>query len=660
MTNSSLNNSNVNQNDWLLIVENVGQKLQVQNSTPGAIVLEGVCAVFGQMNNNRRVYEKSEYLPHLTYLQEKISKNQLVGELDHPKNDFDVSLKNASHIIKGLTYDGGDRVNIKVQILENTPNGKIAKALIDGGVQLSISSRAAGQVNESGMVKLQRIFTYDLVVEPGFTEAVLKQTIAESLKSDFSMITESYNHLKENSVIATNHLVEVSENLNFADNYKVYKINKLENGSGIPFQEALQPQKNSTTMSDFVTREQMDKYSGVLKTQFDSIKKELNAHKAVLESSQSNESTTDSKLADFVNYLAESLEGVINYADYLSHKVNESVKYTEHVAETTNNAIEYSGYLGEKLNQSVAHQDYIAGKLNESINYSEYLKETLNNSLKYQNYLAENVDKSIQYTEYVSQGANRGIEFADHLAEQINLNRDYSQYLSEMLSQNIGYSEYIVESLNGAETVGSRNVLGGVSKMNESTSIDALISKVDQVITEVTDKSSKAVLESKYPFLTVMAEENKQKFFSLEGDMKQAIVEAVNGAVWFNEADLLSIMEAVVAHKNQNVPAYLKFMPTEYKATWEQMDESAKNRIHAKAQLYDVRTPYQAKTFWAESDMNRIQESIEIQKNNNKLQQLNESQSTEGMIHVTQVVETKRGYSQSYFETITRMAQNRK
>jgi hypothetical protein len=659
LTNSSLNNSAVHQNDVLLIVENVGHKLQVQNSTPGAIVLEGVCAVFGQMNNNRRVYEKNEYLPHLTYLQEKISKNQLVGELDHPKNDFDVSLKNASHIIKGLTYDGGDRVNIKVQILENTPNGRIAKALIDGGVQLSISSRAAGQVNESGIVKLQRIFTYDLVGEPGFTEAVLKQSVAESLQNDFSMITESYNHLKENSIVSTNNLVDLSESLNFADNYKVYKINKLENATGIPFQEASQKQKNSTTMSDFVTREQMDKYSGVLKQQFEGIKKELNTQKAILESSQNTESH-ESKLTGFVNYLAESLEGVINYADYLSHKLNESVKYTEHVAETTNNAIEYSTYLGEKLNQSVGYQDYVAEKVNQTINYSEYLKETLNNSIKYQNYLAENLDKNIQYTEYVAEGANRGIEFAEYLSENVNLNREYAQYLAEKLGQNIGYSEYIAESLNGTGAAGSRNLLNGVSKMNESTSVDALISKVDQVITEVTDKSSKAVLESKYPFLTVMSEENKQKFFSLEATTKQAIVEAVNGAVWFNEVDLLSIMEAVVSHKDQNIPAYLKFMPTEHKATWEQMDESAKNRIHAKAQLYDVRTPYQAKTFWAEADMNRIQESIEIQKNNQKLQQLNESQSTEGMIPVNQVVEMTRGYSQSYLEMMKINAQNRR
>ena len=199
-------------NDWVLIVENVGEKLQVQNSSSVGVVLEGVCAVFGQMNNNRRVYEKSEYLPHLTYLQEKITRKQLVGTVDHPQH-FEPKLGEASHIIEALTYDGGDKVYIKVRLLENTPHGKLAKALIDGGVQLSISSRAAGQVSESGYVKLQRIFTYDLVGEPGFTEAVLRKTVSESLKSDFSMITESYNSMKEKSFIHQSGLSDISESL---------------------------------------------------------------------------------------------------------------------------------------------------------------------------------------------------------------------------------------------------------------------------------------------------------------------------------------------------------------------------------------------------------------------------------------------------------------
>jgi hypothetical protein len=645
----------------VLIIESVGEKLEVQTTGKNGTVLEGVCAVFGEMNNNRRVYEKSEYLPHLSYLKEKISKRQLVGALDHPQH-FDPKLTEASHIIEGLNYDGSNRVFIKLRILENTPNGKIAKALLDGGVQLSISSRAAGSVNESGKVTLQRIFTYDLVGEPGFTEAVLKETISESLKSEFQMITESYSHLKETSVVRSNNLIDISESLNFADNFKVYKINKTNTELGTTFQQTQKSQKNITPMSDFVTKEQMDQYSEVLKNQFAGIKKELKAQKAVFESSQSTNMPTDNlKLVGFVNYLAEQLEGMVNYADYLSNKLNESIKYTEHVATTTNNSIDYSNYVGEKLNQSIAHQDYLAEKVNQTINYSEYIKESLNNSIKYQSYLAEELDKGLQYTEYVAEGANRGIEYSEHLAENINLNREYSQYISEKLGQTIGYTEYIAESLNEGNTVGGkRNVFSATAKLDESNSIDSLLSKVDQVITEVNDKSSKSVLENRYPFLKVLSDNNKNAFYSLDNENKVAVVEALNGSLWFNETDVVGIMEAVIAHKNENIPAHVKFMPAEYKAVWNQMNENEKGKIHAKSQLYNIKTPYQAKSFWDEMDFRGVNERVEIEKNNTKLQKINESQSTEGLIPVNQVVEMQRGYSQNYLENMLRQANYRK
>lgn len=654
-----LNSKNKLSDPVVLIIENVGQALQVQTSGQTGTVLEGVCAVFGEMNNNRRVYEKNEYLPHLGYLNEKITKKQLVGTLDHPQH-FEPKLTEASHIIEKLNYDGDNRVFIKLRILENTPTGKIAKALIDGGVQLSISSRAAGTVNESGRVTLQRIFTYDLVGEPGFTEAILKQTVSESLKSEFQMITESYSHLKEVSFISAKNLVDVSESLNFADNFKVYKINNSNKELGSIFQSTPKTQKNSTTMADFVTREQMDQYSEVLKNQFSGIKKELSAHKVVLESADSG--TRELKLAGFVNYLAEQLEGVINYADYISNKLNESIKYTEHVAETSNNSIEYTNYVGEKLNQSINHQDYMTEKLNQSINYAEYIKENLNNSLKYQNYLAEELDKGLQYTEYVANGSNKGIEYAEHLAENINLNREYQQYVAEKLSQTIGYTEYLAESLNdGGTATQKRNVLGSVSKINESTTVDSLVSKIDKVITEVNDKSAKAVLEGKYPFLKVITEAKRKAFYALDSETKHSIVETINASVWFSEADVVNIMEAVITHKNAKVPVYIKFMPAEYKQAFESMTVNEKAKVAAKSDLYNIKTPYQAKYFWDDLDLRGMNERIEIAKNNTKIKaQLNESQSTEGLVPVNQVVEMQRGYSQGYIEMIQRQADYRK
>jgi hypothetical protein len=639
-------------------VENVGEDLKIKEKSSNGIILEGVCAVFGEKNNNNRVYEKNEYLPHLSYLNEKISKKQLVGDLDHPPH-FDVTLKSASHIIEGLEYDGDNRINIKLRILENTPNGKIAKALLEGGVNLSISSRAAGQVLNEGKVKLHKIFTYDLVGEPGFTEAILKEAISESLQNNFSMLTESYDHLKQESFIKKNNLEDISESLRFGENVSIYKIN---NSIESVFEDSMQKQKNTNTMAEnFVTADSMNRYSNLVKEQINSIKSEMKNQKKMFENSQVQGSEVDlSKLVGFVNYLAENLEGVVNYADYLSEMVNKSVNYTEHVAETTNNAIEYANYVGEKLETSIKHQDYIAEKLNESINYSEYIKEGLNNSINYQNYLAEELDKGIQYTEYVAEGANRGLEFSEYLAENINANRDYATYIAERAAQGIGYTEYLAEQLNEGLDVSKRNVLGGVKKLNESASVDALIGKVDEVIANVTSTSSKNVLESKYPFLKVMSESNKDNFYRLDSKTKQSIVETLGAAVWFNESDVLAIMESVVNERTKNVPNHLKFMPDEYKATWEKMNEGEKNMIHAKSQLYTLNTPYQVKAFWDEQDLRGINERVEIERNNNKLQKLNESQGTEGMISVDRIVEHQRGYTSNYLDTLMRGAEYRK
>ena len=653
------NLGNGGSSDYLLIVENVGEKLQVKSKDTNNTILEGVCAVFGQKNNNQRVYEKEEYLPHLDYLKEKIKTRQLVGDLDHP-NSFEVTLKSASHIIEALEYDGGDKVNIRLRILENTPNGKIAKALIDGGVNISVSSRAAGQVLNEGKVKLHRIFTYDLVAEPGFTEAVLKKTVNESLQDNFGLITESFNSLKENSLINKNKLQDISENLNFANNYKVYKINK-KNKEKLA-NNGLMNQNNINEMSGYVNKNDMNHYTEIVKKKFEQIQAELDGVKSVSESSTVAKPVAvspDSSIGKYVNYLAEQVENLTKYTDYLSNKLNQSVKYTEHVAETTNNSIEYQNYISEKLNQSLNYQNYLGENLNKSINYQGYLKENLNKSINYQTYLAEELDKGIQYTEYVAEGANKGIEFAEYIAENAQLNRDYVEYVAEKASKGISYAEYIAESLNSGKFKSNSGLLNNVSKLDESKQIEMIAEGLDNVINTVKSESAAAVLENKYPFLKVLNQEKKDSFYAFDTKTKQAIVEALNASVWFNEADVTGIIGAVVENASKSIPNHIRFMPHDYKATWNNMNEAEKNHVHTKSQLYTLNTPYQVKAFWDELDLRGISERVEIEKENRKLTKINESQSTEGAIPVNRVVDMQRGYSQSYVNSLMRVAENR-
>ena len=136
------------------------------------------------INRNSRVYMDKEVLPHLSYLRDTIKQNGcLLGELDHPEGRFDIQLKEASHKIVDLWYDEKTAcVMGKLELLD-TPNGNIAKELVEAGYPLFVSSRAAGDVDEqTHEVEIAQIFTYDIVCTPGFAEARL-QRVNESLSN---------------------------------------------------------------------------------------------------------------------------------------------------------------------------------------------------------------------------------------------------------------------------------------------------------------------------------------------------------------------------------------------------------------------------------------------------------------------------------------------
>ena len=72
-----------------------------------------------QKNRNNRIYTESEYVPQIEALQAKIGASKLLGELDHPAQ-FDISLKNVSHIIEELTYDKESKeVRGRIKLLDS-------------------------------------------------------------------------------------------------------------------------------------------------------------------------------------------------------------------------------------------------------------------------------------------------------------------------------------------------------------------------------------------------------------------------------------------------------------------------------------------------------------------------------------------------------------
>jgi hypothetical protein len=136
-------------------------------------VIEGIFIQTESKNRNGRVYPKPIMERAVKqYVDTQVNKKRAVGELNHPEGPT-VNLDKVSHLITSLKFEGNDVVG-KAQILD-TPMGKIVKGLLDGGVQLGVSTRGMGsleQKNGAMVVKDDFILsTVDIVQDPSAPDA---------------------------------------------------------------------------------------------------------------------------------------------------------------------------------------------------------------------------------------------------------------------------------------------------------------------------------------------------------------------------------------------------------------------------------------------------------------------------------------------------------
>lgn len=610
----------------LLILENSTSILESKSEGNGDVVLEGIFAQFGVVNNNDRIYEENEYLPHLDYLNDKIKSKRLMGELDHP-DKFDVSLQKVSHIIENLEYDKSSRcLKGKVRLL-NTDAGITARRLVEAGVPLSISSRAAGVVGPDKKVKLKKIFTYDLVADPGFENAQL------------SLVNESFGFSAKSNL----HIYDVSE---------MYDPNSL-------FQdvENRKEQKNNMNMGshpkdETVKVSELNEYSKLVKNEIELLEKKLSGLIKKVNKLSSNEDTV-AKVIEYTNYVAEKLNGTINYCNYLSEnvdtnitavnklksKVADTIDYSNYIAERLNLSDSYQNYLAENLDKNISFSNYISEKLNENINYSNYLAENLNRAIEFGDYLAENLNDSIGYSEYLGENLDLSIKHNDYLAEAVNKSIAYTEYVAEQTDKAIQYSDYVVESINEKEKVMKKK---RKEKKAAMVAGENLSEKVNHLISEAKKEKVQVLNESaKFPFLRHLSPEKRKQFIELPVTEKEIVNEAMSKSIFFTEKDVVNIWESALAAatERKNLPKWITEMPTEYAPVWESLSQESRQRIASQAQYIKLDTPYQIRNFWAtRPDV--------VNFNGNVTETLNES------VNPYTTIETVKNSNSSYIENV--------
>jgi len=120
-------------------------------------------------NRNGRLYEMKTLVREMNrYNTEYVSKNRAFGELGHPDSPS-INLDRVSHLITSLKQEGNVIIG-KAKILE-TPMGKIAKSLLEGGSCLGVSSRGMGSLKNVNGVNVVQDDYYlataaDIVADP--------------------------------------------------------------------------------------------------------------------------------------------------------------------------------------------------------------------------------------------------------------------------------------------------------------------------------------------------------------------------------------------------------------------------------------------------------------------------------------------------------------
>ena len=555
----------------LLILERQKSNLDITTGEDGSVVLEGVFTEFDVKNKNNRIYEEKEVMPHINELQEKVKTNKLLGELDHPK-DFDVSLANVSHVVESLDYDKDKKQVIgKIRLL-NTSKGKEAQALIKDGIPLHISSRAAGTVDENGKVKIKKFFTYDLVADPGFENAEL------------SRVNESFGLSNEDGIL-------------------IYEMEETENNNNNK-KDLTMENKNYVSVEDF--QKYTEYVSGVLSN--------------VKESTNSNNDEVMEKLIKYTEHVAEKVNQVTDYAEYLSENLDKNISYSDYLAENVNSIKDYATYLAEELDGSIQYAEHVAEMADKGIQYSNYVAENVEKSIDYSEYVAEKVDQNIAYSEYLGENVDKSIKYSEYIAENVNTPNAGSinegtvneygmkegsmptmEEVSKCMGEGMTY-EQVCEKYPDADKTKLKEMCESCGKTHETVDYkNSIEEKLEKLIAAAEVKNV-----SEMHFMNFLGESKKNEFNSLSTEKQAMIVESMNSKPIMSTIQAENIWESNFIEKKRELDV-VSDMPEKFKEKWNNLSEERKGQIVSESRFHPVGNQYGINNFWATRDLRSSQ-----------------------------------------------------
>ncbi len=646
-------------NKQLMILERADAILtECQGCQDGVIRLSGVFTKFNVLNGNNRIYTPEGFLPKLQELMPAVASGALLGELDHPKN-FDVSLQNASHVIEKLEYDEANQQVIGTIRLLNTDSGKNAQALVRDGIPLHISSRAAGNVDPAtNKVILDKLFTYDLVATPGFSEAVLHR-VNESYGYSNSGNIAMYE-IDDDALNETKSNKEYNNTIMSMDNHVTtkdfQKYTEYIGGVVGQLRESLDNLKATIKSANpQALPEKLESYlnhlaEGINRTQEHSDYLAEQLEKNINGSSRSNLEEKVDALIKHNNYLAEQLEKTIKYSEYVAENLNATQKHSDYLAEQLEKGIGYSeyvaenlgkvyehsdylvdnmnamckhgDYLAEQLEKSIAHGDYLAEKLDQNYAHNDYLAEKLDQNFKHNDYLAEKLEQNFAHNDYIVEELQKNYAHNDYIAEELNKTNSYNAYIAEKLDQNFAHNDYIAEELERTATHGDylaeqlENSVNGrplnEGKWSEAAKITidgrsngSYMSSLDAKLNALVESVRANVKEEN--FMDFLSEGRQKEFNSLDDDTKGMITEAMRGVK--NAEQATAVWRRV--YESKKGLDIVENMPEQFKATWESLSEQRKNELLEEAKFYKLNTANEIAYFWQTRDMRERQQVVE-------------------------------------------------